>query len=337
MQSLFRAARLCALLSMPSWSQGGKELLDWLKQYSPTGYFVINDYETRAGKAGDYKKWLLTTTSPVGVGAVHESNHARNGLNSNATHKASYLILGNQDFAFAKSFTPYKSTEMTPDIPDSLVNVQTDNYISGKSGPGSNMYSIVGGIFGIMEEWDAYVTGLKSAAEMAPCFQANFNTAKAWGDLAGEATTSVWSATEFRYFTLRYVLRAKQSHPDVYNQILASSELRQFYTYLCQFADTAANEWIAVLKAKNMDTQTKNGFDWYWKFYYEIRKPELADMDKLLLAPSVSLAPRARKGTLQVSSAPPRGLFGACDLQGRWMPPGRISAPSGVILLPGRN
>lgn len=81
--------------------------MEWLKEYSPTGYFVINDYETRANKPRDHKKWDLGTTSPLGAVAVHETGHMRNlDLNSKDGRK-SYYIGNLKDYAFTPDFTPF--------------------------------------------------------------------------------------------------------------------------------------------------------------------------------------------------------------------------------------
>ena len=306
-----------SLLLGPSiYGQGGKTALEWLKQYSPTGYFIINDYETRANKPGDHKQHLSVTTSPVTATAVHEICHMRNGFNGGNAN--SYYIGNLKDYKFAKSFTPFNSKEMMPDIPAALVNFQTDVYISGAAGT-SGAYSQVGGLYGIFEEFDAYVTEVKSSAEMGACFKANFNAPKNWNDLAGEIITSVWSNSEFRYFSLRYILWAQKKYPDTYAKILASKEIRQCYTYLTQFADLAINEWMAVLKEQNMDTKTQNGFDDYWKYWNEIQKPEYKELEKLLLIDPVGLArPMLTRGKpgLTLDGMPP-GLF---DLRGRMMP-----------------
>ena len=272
-------------------AQGGKEFLEWLKEYSPTGYFVINDFETRAKKTGDHKQWLNGQTAPYPAVAVHECNHMRNGEMRPAGGGDSYFLKLGEDFALPRSFTPFNSKEMTEDIPEALVNFQTDVYISGKAGPGDNMYSQVAGIYGIFEEYSAYVIGLKSIVEMSACFKDHFNSKKEWDALGNDGTTSVWSNQEFRYFCLRYVLRARAKHPEVYAKIIADAKLREFYTRLTASASATVAAWKVVLDGKGMDTKTGNGFDWHWKFVDELAKQEYVDLEKILLTASVAIAP----------------------------------------------
>lgn len=61
-------------------------------------------------------------------------------------------------------------------------------------------------------------------------------------------------------------------------------------------------EWIAVLTVQKLDTKTRNGFDWHWKYWNEIQKPEYKELEKALSLPTVVLEPRgaSRRG--------PRGL-----------------------------
>ncbi len=285
-----RTALALAIAVSALHAQGGKTALQWLQEYSPTGYFIIHDYETRAAKPDAHKEHLSVTTSPVTATAVHEISHMRDGFNSKGNNN-SYFIGDGKDFALPKSFTPFNSIEMTPDIPPELVNFQTDVYISGKAGT-LGAFSQVGGLYGIFEEYDAYATEVVSTAEMAPCFKAHFNSAKDWEDLAGEITTSVWSNSEFRYFSLRYILWAKKKHPDVYQQIIASQSVRECYTRLKALADRGITAWIAALEDRGLDAKTGHGFDWYWKYYAELQKPEYTDLEKILLLPSVALAPR---------------------------------------------
>ena len=84
------------------------------------------------------------------------------------------------------------------------------------------------------------------------------------------------------------------------------------------------DEWIAVLTAQSMDTKTQHGFDEHWKFWAEIQKPEYKAVEKLLLIPSVSIAPRpsGEPRDLAILAAPQAGRF---DLQGRAI---RVARPA---------
>lgn len=279
-------------------AQGGKEFLQWLKEYSPTGYFIIDTYETGTNKPGDHKQWLNGQTRPFPAVAVHESGHMRNlELLAKNSYK-NYYIGDLKDYKLIPPFKPFSSSVILPDIPTALRNFQTEVYIQG----GEGMYSVSFGILGIMEEWNQYITGLKSGVEMSACFKAHFNTTKDWDDLGNDMTTSVWSNAEFRYFCLRYLMRAKTDHADVYAKITASPEMRQAYTHLVNFAEKTMAEWIAVLEAQKMDVKTRNGFDWHWKFWNEIQKAEYKEIEKVMLIPSTAIRPLAGRSDLTMTT-----------------------------------
>ena len=327
----FSRARLRVLVfsvcaAQGAFAQGGKELLEWLHIYSPTGYFIIDDYETRANMPGDHKQWTEGQTLPLGGVAVHETGHMRNLSLNNTGGMVSYHVGNLKDYKFKPGFTPFSSAEIIPDFPAGLRNFQYETYIDG----GEGMYSVGYGILGIMEEWDQYVTDLKSAVEMAPCFKANFNSKADWDALANDVTTSVWSNAEFRYFALRYLMRAKQSHAGVYAQMTTSKELRECYTQLVQFAEQTMAEWIGVLTAQGMDTLTENGFDEHWKYWKEIQKQEYKDLEKIMLTAPVGVAQRIAARRAIDFHAAPAGLF---DLRGRRVSPRSLEAEGFLKLL----
>jgi hypothetical protein len=297
-------------------AQGGKDFLQWLKEYSPTGYFIIDTYEAGTNKPGDHKKWLEGQTRPFPAVAVHESGHMRNLELLAKNNFKSYYIGDQKDYKLIPSFKPFSSSVILPDIPAALRNFQTEVYIQG----GEGMYSVSFGILGIMEEWNQYITGLKSGVEMSACFKAHFNSSKDWDDLGNDMTPSVWSNAEFRYFCLRYLIRAKTDHADVYAKITTSPEMRQLYTHLVAFAEKTMAEWIAVLEVQKMDTRTRNGFDWHWKFWNEIQKAEYKEIEKVMLIPSTAIRPLAGRAGLAMPAFPE----GRVDILGRSM---RTGAP----------
>lgn len=316
LSGLFGVAAILLAGWAPADAQGGKEFLQWLKEYSPTGYFIINDYETRANKPGDHKQWLTANAAaPMPGVAVHETCHMRDGLNSKSGYESIFVGLG-IDYSIKRDFQPFNSKEIMADIPDSMVNFQTDVYISNKAN--TNAYSQEGGLIGIMGEYNAYIAELKSGVELAACIKANFNTRKNWDDLGNDMTTAVWSNSEFRYFCLRYILMAKRKYPATYTTITTGENWRKAYTLLVHYAEPTLDQWKAVLEAQNMDTRTENGFDWYWKFWNEIQKPEYKDLEKIMLLAPTGVSPYLSRPRAE----PPLlgGMSGRFDLTGRLVP-----------------
>ena len=45
------------------------------QEYSPTGYFIIHQYDSISGKPNDWQQWVQGQTSPKPATAVHETTH----------------------------------------------------------------------------------------------------------------------------------------------------------------------------------------------------------------------------------------------------------------------
>lgn len=303
-------------LALPGYGQGGKEFFEWAKLYSPTSVFIITEAEK--SQAGFHKQFVRTEAIPIPAVPVHESCHLFNSrFGGNGSGQYGYFVGNNQARKVAINFQPFNSKLIAADIPADLRTFITDVYII--SGVGGNQpASMSNGAWGIMDEYAAYGSGLRSDIEFAACIKANFDAPKNWGTLALDAQPSVEASQQFRYFVLRYALYAKKNYPDIYQKILASQETREAYTAILQFHAQNIKEWAAVLGAQKMDTAKGNGFDVYRKFLAELEKPEYTEMEKLLLVtPSgiVSRFPDSRQGLARFHRADVSvGIF---DFRGR--------------------
>ncbi len=271
-------------------AQGGKTMLQWLQEYSPTGYFIIHDYETRSNHPGFHLQWVKDKPFPMAGTPIHETSHALDNYNSMSTVGSfSYPIGGGKTLKVIAPFTPFFSSEMAVDIPQSLRNSATSTYIM----TGSNNMSVGSGLYGLFEEWSAYTTELKAISEMAPCIKAHFDTKDNWFDFVNDEYFVTPDEIEFRYFALRYIMYAKKKYPDIYTKILASKETKAIYTALVQYSDLAHKEWEAAMLAQKLDTKTENGWSDYWLFYNELQKQEYKDLEKLLIDPVQIIAQKS--------------------------------------------
>lgn len=309
-KSSFSMTIVCSLVifsvSTISSAQGGKEFIEWLKQYSPTGYFVINDYETQAKDPGFHKAYIMNKNAPIPVVPVHEVCHMWNWKHGGSgTGNANGFFIGdNKGYKVPKSFKAFNSKEIAGEIPSELKTTITDIYII-KGVNGQETGSMVNGIYGIMDEYSTYVTGLKAGVEMGACLKANFDKSEHWKSLASEASSAVEGSPEFRYFILKYIMYAKKKHADIYDKIIADKELKEVYTILRRYHEKTMTEYVALLKTQNMDTEKGNGFDWYKKFSAELEKQEYKDLEKLLLVDISNINYQKQKMAIVTGS----GLF----------------------------
>ena len=287
----FRRVSCCVALTLmtvlPSHGQGGKEFLQWLKEYSPTGFFIINDYETRANKPGEHKEFIVSTTAPVSGTPVHEMCHALNGFNSGSSGgKFAYFVGGIKTLVVTPGFKVFTCDKMVGEIPPSLTTSRVDLYLKDPQA-----FANVFGLYGLFEEWSAYNADLKSAVDMMPCFKANFNTETNINALAGDVHFTTTAVVEFRYFCLRYMLYAKKAYPTDYANLLGNKDTKAIYAALAAYSQKTADEWKAVTEAMNRDTKDSYGWKEHWMFQTELKKQEYKDMEALLLNGVVAIAP----------------------------------------------
>lgn len=89
------------------------------------------------------------------------------------------------------------------------------------------------GIFGIMEEFAAYYQGAKAYIELFEYYQDScpLEEGEMWAYYLINAS-DIYAYYEFQLFISWYLQIAKQKHPEVYENIMASQELRVLYTLI---------------------------------------------------------------------------------------------------------
>jgi hypothetical protein len=97
-----------------------------------------------------------------------------------------------------------------------------------------------------------------------------------------------------------------------------------------QFAEQTLAEWIAILKERNLDTLTRNGFDWHWKYWNEIQKQEYKDLEKILILPSTPIV-RHDRNPRAPGWAADAGMSVIFDLRGRSLPQAKARAEAYVL------
>jgi len=318
------------LICTALYAQARKEFIEYLKEYSPTGYYIISEYEKKANKPGYHKQFIENKTIPLPVVAVHEVCHMWNweiGGGISGSGKQFGFCLGYNEIFVAKiAFKIFKSSEMKGTIPSELQTSITDIYINGNSSVGETG-SIIHGLYGIMDEYSTYVNGLKSLVEMYQCFKKEFNTKENWPKYCLSGSASIEASTEFRYFILKYILYAKEKYKTEYDKIIADQEIRQVYTRLTRYHERTAAEYLAIVDSINITLQSMGasplseaqyGIDWYKKFKNELQKQVYLDLEKILLNDVNAIGPDVhakedgdKRFSFTVSSAP-NGLIVNC-------------------------
>ena len=168
---------------------------------------------------------------------VHEDYHSFNHF-INGEHKAEESVnrifwLNDSIEISVPKFEVFNSRLITPYIP----------YEMREKVPSYNTYLLDfyqhehdaqrNGIFGIMEEFVAYYQGAKAYVELFDYYQDTcpLEEGELWAHYLINAS-DIYAYYEFQLFISWYLQVAKERYPKVYKDIMASQELRVFYTLI---------------------------------------------------------------------------------------------------------
>jgi len=125
-------------------------------------------------------------------------------------------------------FSTYKSTELNKVI---LREWQKEIFrYSTYVGDGSGVSSQEDGIYGMVEEFNAYYQGTKAGYELRPYYQSFCQETDCWQDYLANISSTVYAYHEFRLFIAWYLKYAQQKHPKVYQDCLKNENLKVAFT-----------------------------------------------------------------------------------------------------------
>ena len=216
------------------------------KKYSTLGIIEVfkNDTEDAFDDYtdGTTESALVDNYSTV----IHELLHGYNETDENGH---TYFV--EPGVAVYVPFTKFfKSRELNawvrPGLQDSIFRYGL--YVGGKSetvehkgetiklnGKGKNeVFSIQQGIYGLLEEFDAYYHGTESAFGLYNYYKSKYgeDNENKWLDYKHEVLGEGTAFYEFNLFIGWYLVYARQKQPEVYKEIYANKALRVTYTLL---------------------------------------------------------------------------------------------------------
>lgn len=208
---------------LPSFSDKAtrEKVLALLDQYDPDGAFILR-------KAGlDFMTWFSfgNRTLLEGVDtAVHEEYHS---VSHSASWDETIYYAGNGILLPVTETEVYNSKEMIPYIPSDLRNTSRfDTYINTDE---ANLSSVKSGIYGLMNEFNAYGCGLNNTVALYDFYRANAKSVDDWFQYVSQGANDRMAYAEFRYYMLTYMLYAKDKHPDVYQGILSNQGFKNTF------------------------------------------------------------------------------------------------------------
>ena len=179
---------------------------------------------------------------------IHELLHGYNGQGAQAQHRNFFIAPGNRPAV--PSTDLFSSREINRFVSqgkqDSIFRYGT--YVAGKpgkahygnreigfnNGGNNDISSVSEGIYGLVEEFNAYYFGTLTTWELMGYYKDNYgpDAQQTWSNYKHQLLGNAVAYYEFRLFIAWYLLVAKKSHKDTYQAIQENRELRRTFSQL---------------------------------------------------------------------------------------------------------
>ena len=228
-------------------------VLDTLKSYSPTGYHIVSVYDgapEEISMAGSRLRMSKTDFMTYVRGAampemaswfnvtVHETCHGYTGRM--AYHLAperkiavypgdrylAFYIGGDEDI-LVRITRVFPSKEMAHTFPPGIRTFRFATYVDS---PRSNMGTQVNGVYGLLDELNAYYHGTRTAFDLLPFYKKQSRQdAGIWRAFFNQVNGTYYAHLEFKLFILKYLIYAEKTHPEIYREIMGNEGFRKAF------------------------------------------------------------------------------------------------------------
>lgn len=244
-----------------------------LKEYDPDGYYIVQTTK-QMGSTG-FSSWLQGSSNNAEAldTAVHEECHEYTHTKNDPLiytdggwleRETIYVGNGMADiivpFLFANN-TVYKTENFTKTIPESMRTFRYDDYVA----EGSELSSNQEGIYGLLNEYNAYSWGMNNQMMLYPYYKAN-NT---YVDYFNACANGYQAYEEFRYWTLGLLNHERKNAPDQYKVHMNNTDLVNAYCITTTRFRTMIEEFkknAAVMSDSNTrDYTARLEYDMDWR------------------------------------------------------------------------
>ena len=220
--------------------------MEILRQYAPAGYQVIHVYDTTPWSykqpncsvtmsRADFMVFVQgATPMEMAAGlptAVHETVHSFNQKMSWYYKEKRNLGCGDfmayattlDEVAVVRVTSTFPALECAARVPAVARTVRYETYISkAQRNHSTQKY----GIFGLVDEFNAYSQGVRTAVDLAAFYEHEAPHAPhAWFQYFQGVGGISLARLEFKIYILAYMAEAKAKHPAMYRAFLANREL----------------------------------------------------------------------------------------------------------------
>lgn len=254
-----------------------------LRTYSPTGFHIIDTYvkapktykfgssTITTGKT-DFMTWVEGTTSREIVKSlntvVHETCHGYTGLlgymhmkdGGDEGHwgKVDYYYVGGDEGILVYETKTFPSREMADTFTEKQKTFRFKTYITSKE---TSQGTQVSGIYGLLDELNAYYHGTKVSFDLLPFYEERMpDSPEGWLQYFQEVNGTYYAHLEFKLYIAKYLLYAREEHPDVYEGIMSNDAFRRAFARIDKNYSELIRDFFAV-KIKIADKLRSRGFE----------------------------------------------------------------------------
>lgn len=283
------------LLSCSIFAQSSKqECYSYLRTYTPESLGIFKIIENIPSKhkingitithSGNFKpeRYFSGRSQTDKISSlntvIHESHHEFNSayayelLSQNSPEQYEFgdeysaFYYADDDIILVKHGEIFNSNELKRVIPKELQSFRYKPYIA----PRSNLGSQVQGIYGLLDEFHSYYLGTKASMETFTHYEELAKTdIQAYLDFISSTSSSSWAFYEFKYFSLKYLQKAKNDYPEIYKELMANNELRRIYTKTSTAFEQLVEEFhqkekqiMEQAKAAGVESYTDDEYFW---------------------------------------------------------------------------
>ena len=277
---------LAAFLLLPSLillADSGESLaMRLLRQYDSQGFFIVNTYlkaptrfefkngvSIRLGGTRGFRMYLSGSGLFEVLGSlntvVHEMCHGftsrmpyvllqRSGRYRSGNFSAFYI--DTKRCVLVRHTKTFPSAVFRRMIPAALRKYRYPTYIYPSS---ENLGTQVHGIYGLMDEWNAYYHGTMTSVRIVDRFLRMRPSVRVWMKALTEIYGTLYAGAEFQLFLLTALEYAEKFRPSVFNAVMANSGFITAYQLIHKNWKQLHRD-VEIVRRKVFSRIRKNGY-----------------------------------------------------------------------------
>ena len=200
-----------------------KNIMTLLNKYDKDGAYLLNSTE----KSNNYMSWFSKDERIINnlEVAIHEQCHHYTWSKSGSYKKIS-IYVGNKKKINVKFTKLFRTKKMAGSIPKRCRTFRYPTYISK---PSKNLGSNIKGVYGLLDEFNAYCWGMHNAVSMYSYYMKNRSEYGIINDYIFLGLNGRQAYAEFKYYILHYLYYAKKHYPSVYKGIMSNKNFKKAY------------------------------------------------------------------------------------------------------------